>query len=108
MARWDMALALLVGATFSIVTIIPSSTPGYGAEKGGAVSDGGTGTKKYGDGTGTNSGGDTGTGGGPRMGGTSFQPATKKYGDTGDGSGGGTGGGTMMGVTSFKPAIKQQ
>jgi hypothetical protein len=107
-ARWDIALALLVGATFSIVTVIPSSTPGYAAERGGGVSGGGTGTKKDGDGTGSNGGGDGTMGPVAMMGAGSFQPATKKYGDTGDGSGGGTGGGTMMGVTSFKPAIKQQ
>jgi hypothetical protein len=103
LARWNIALALLVGATFSIVTIIPGSTPGYAAERGGGVSGEGTGTKKYGDGTGSNSGGDSGVG--TMMGATSFQPATKKH---GDGTGDGDGAPTMMGATSFKPAIKQQ
>jgi hypothetical protein len=106
LTRWNIALALLVGATFSVVTIIPSSTPGYAAEKGGGVSGEGAGTKKYGD---TGNGSGNGDGGGTMMGVNSFEPAMKKkYGDTGDGSGGGTGGGTMMGVTTFKPATKQQ
>jgi hypothetical protein len=100
-ARWNIALALLVGATFSIVTIIPS-TSGYAAERGGGVSGGATGTKKYGDaGPGSSSGGDSGVG--TMMGGTSFQPATKKRGPGDDG-----GPVAMMGATSFQPAIKQQ
>jgi hypothetical protein len=109
LTRWNIALALLVGATFGTVTIIPVSTPGYAAEKGGGVSGGTTNTKKYGDtGNGSGGGNGNGDGGGTMMGATSFQPATKKYGDTGDGSGGGTGGGTMMGATSFEPATKQK
>jgi hypothetical protein len=61
LVKWNIALALLVGATFSIVTIIPSSTPSYAAS-----------TKTHGD-TGDGSGG--GTGGGTMMGVTSFKPA---------------------------------